>query len=95
MTRSRAVYGQGNVVLVRFVYTDEAGAKRRPAVILSTGDYHRGRQEVTQSRQPESGRQTHADHQEKCSCQATQRRTTRDTDHALRPRVLRGSNIPL
>jgi mRNA interferase MazF len=31
---------------VRFVYTDETGAKRRPAVILSTNDYHRGRQEA-------------------------------------------------
>ena len=46
MTRSRADYRQGNVVLVRFVYTDAAGAKRRPAVILSTDDYNRGRQEV-------------------------------------------------
>jgi len=37
---------QGDVVLVRFVYTDETGAKRRPAVILSTDDYHQGRQEA-------------------------------------------------
>jgi hypothetical protein len=33
-------------IRVRFAYTDETGAKRRPAVILSTGDYHRGRQEA-------------------------------------------------
>ena len=45
-TRSRIDYEQGDVVLVRFVYTDETGAKRRPAVILSTDDYHQGRQEA-------------------------------------------------
>ena len=44
--RSATGYEQGDVVLVRFVYADESGAKRRPAVVLSTGDYHRGRQEV-------------------------------------------------
>ena len=39
-------YEQGEVVLVRFVFTDETGAKRRPAVIVSTGDYHRNRREA-------------------------------------------------
>jgi len=39
-------YERGDVVLVRFVFSDEAGVKRRPAVILSTGDYHQGRQEA-------------------------------------------------
>jgi mRNA interferase MazF len=39
-------YEQGEVVLVRFVFTDETGAKRRPAVIVSTSDYQRGRQEA-------------------------------------------------
>ena len=39
-------YRQGDVVLVRFVFTDESGAKRRPTVILSTEDYHRGREEA-------------------------------------------------
>ncbi len=39
-------YEQGDVVLVRFIFADETGAKRRPAVIVSTGDYHRGRQEA-------------------------------------------------
>jgi len=39
-------YEQGDVVLVRFVFSDEAGVKRRPAVILSTSDYHEGRQEA-------------------------------------------------
>ena len=39
-------YEQGEVVLVRFAFTDEAGAKRRPAVIVSIGDYHHDRQEA-------------------------------------------------
>jgi len=39
-------YEQGDVVLVRFVFTDESGAKRRPTVIVSTSDYHQGRQEA-------------------------------------------------
>ena len=39
-------YEQGDVVLVRFVFSDESGAKRRPAVIVSTSEYHRSRQEV-------------------------------------------------
>ena len=37
---------QGEVVLVRFVFSDESGAKRRPVVVLSTQAYHRGRQEA-------------------------------------------------
>jgi len=37
---------QGDVVLVRFVFSDESGAKCRPAVIVSTSDYHRDRQET-------------------------------------------------
>lgn len=36
MTQSRIDYEQGDVVLVRFVFSDETGAKRRPAVVLST-----------------------------------------------------------
>jgi mRNA interferase MazF len=39
-------YEQGDVVLVRFVFSEETGAKRRPALILSTTDYHTGRQEA-------------------------------------------------
>jgi mRNA interferase MazF len=39
-------YEQGEVVLVRFVFSDETGAKRRPAIVVSVDDYHRGRQEV-------------------------------------------------
>ena len=37
---------QGDVVLVRFVFSDESGTKRRPAVVVSTKDYHQGRQEA-------------------------------------------------
>ena len=37
---------QGDIVLVVFTFTDESGDKRRPAVILSTNDYHRNRQEA-------------------------------------------------
>ena len=32
--------------MVTFVFTDESGARRRPVVVLSSGDYHRGRQEA-------------------------------------------------
>jgi len=39
-------YEQGEVVLVRFVFSDETGAKRRPAVVVSTEDYQRGRGEA-------------------------------------------------
>ncbi|MFQ6014140.1 MAG: type II toxin-antitoxin system PemK/MazF family toxin [Anaerolineae bacterium] len=39
-------YEQGDVVLVCFVFTNERGAKRRPAVVVSTSEYHQGRQEV-------------------------------------------------
>lgn len=39
-------YDQGDVVLVRFIFTDETGASRRPAVIISTDNYHQGRQET-------------------------------------------------
>ena len=37
---------QVDVVLVAFMFSDESGDKRRPAVILSTSDYHRNRQEA-------------------------------------------------
>jgi len=36
----------GDVVLVRFVFSDESGVKRRPALVVSTDRYHKGRQEV-------------------------------------------------
>ena len=37
---------QGDVVLLAFAFTDESGGKRRPAVIVSTSNYHRNRQEA-------------------------------------------------
>jgi mRNA interferase MazF len=37
---------RGDVVLVGFVLSDESGRKLRPAVVISSGDYHRGRQEM-------------------------------------------------
>jgi mRNA interferase MazF len=39
-------FKRGDVVLVRFVFSDETGAKLRPAVIISTNDYHQTRQEA-------------------------------------------------
>lgn len=39
-------YEQGDVILVHFIFADETGTKRRPAVIISTSDYHHGRQEA-------------------------------------------------
>lgn len=39
-------YSRGDVVLVSFTFTDETGVKRRPAVVVSSDAYHRGRQEA-------------------------------------------------
>ena len=39
-------FRRGDVVLVRFVFSDESGVKRRPVVIISTSDYHQSRQEA-------------------------------------------------
>jgi len=39
-------YKQGDVILVRFVFTDDSGTKRRPAVIISSDEYHRQRREI-------------------------------------------------
>jgi mRNA interferase MazF len=39
-------YKQGDVVLVGFIFSDESGGKRRPAIVVSTQDYNQGRQEV-------------------------------------------------
>lgn len=40
------IYHNGDIVLVRFLFADESGAKRRPVVIISTNGYHKGRQEA-------------------------------------------------
>lgn len=37
---------RGDVVLIGFVFSDESGKKLRPAVVISSPAYHRGRQEV-------------------------------------------------
>jgi mRNA interferase MazF len=39
-------YNRGDVVLVSFVFSDETGERRRPAVIVSSEAYHRSRQEA-------------------------------------------------
>jgi len=39
-------FNRGDVVLVGFVFADESGRKLRPAVVLSTRAYQRGRQGV-------------------------------------------------
>ena|SRR5690349_8671393 len=40
-------YNRGDVVLVRFRYTDESGQKLRPSLIVSSAAYHRSRQDVS------------------------------------------------
>jgi mRNA interferase MazF len=37
---------RGDVVLVKFVFSDEKGAKQRPGLIVSTDGYHQGRRET-------------------------------------------------
>ena len=37
---------RGDIVLVRFVFADEKGAKQRPGLIVSSERYHRGRREA-------------------------------------------------
>ena len=39
-------YSRGDVVLVNFVFSDESGIRRRPGVVVSSDNYHRGRREV-------------------------------------------------
>ncbi len=39
-------YSRGDVVLVSFMFSEETGAKRHPAVLLSSEAYRRGRQDV-------------------------------------------------
>ncbi|MBI1960339.1 MAG: type II toxin-antitoxin system PemK/MazF family toxin [Candidatus Rokubacteria bacterium] len=39
-------YSRGDVVLVGFVFSDESGKKVRPALVVSSPAYHRGRREV-------------------------------------------------
>lgn len=39
-------YDRGSIVLVGFLFPDQRGVKRRPAVVISSGAFHQGRQEV-------------------------------------------------
>src|SRR4051812_22269712 len=39
-------YSRGDVVIVRFRYTDQSGQKLRPALIVSSALYHRSRHDV-------------------------------------------------
>jgi len=39
-------YKRGDVVLVGFVFSDESGKKLRPALVISSAAYNRGRKEV-------------------------------------------------
>ena len=39
-------YSRGDVVLVSFMFSEETGAKRRPAVVLCSEAYQRGRKDV-------------------------------------------------
>jgi mRNA interferase MazF len=40
------LHRKGDVVLVSFVFSDESGEKRRPALVLSSDLYNRNRKEV-------------------------------------------------
>ncbi len=39
-------YKRGDVVLVKFVFADEQGVKRRPALLISSERYHKSRHEA-------------------------------------------------
>ncbi len=39
-------YSRGDIVLVAFVFADEKGVKKRPALVLNSDEYQAGRQEV-------------------------------------------------
>lgn len=45
-TPSTTTYQCGELLLVRFVFADELGAKRRPVLVLSSPEYHAARQEI-------------------------------------------------
>lgn len=40
---------RGDVVLIDFVFTEGGGSRRRPALLLTSDTYHRGRQEAVVS----------------------------------------------
>ena len=45
-TQSTTTYNPGDVVLVSFVFSDETGAKRRPAVVVSSRTFNDRRAET-------------------------------------------------
>jgi mRNA interferase MazF len=40
------IFNPGDVVLINFVFSDESGIKMRPAVVVSSNDYQKGRKET-------------------------------------------------
>jgi mRNA interferase MazF len=40
------VCNRGDVVLISFIFADETGVKRRPAVVISSDAFHSGRDEA-------------------------------------------------
>ena len=46
MTQSTTTYSRGDVVFVPFVFTDKPVVKNRPALIVSSSDYHASRREI-------------------------------------------------
>lgn len=46
ISSSEDVFTRQDVVLVDFVFSEETGSKRRPVLVLSSPEYHRGRQEA-------------------------------------------------
>jgi mRNA interferase MazF len=40
------IFNRGDVILVSFIFTDESGTKQRPAVVVSSDEYHRDRKEA-------------------------------------------------
>jgi mRNA interferase MazF len=39
-------FSRGTVVLINFIFSDESGVKQRPAVVISSNNYHRERKEA-------------------------------------------------
>ena len=39
-------FSRGDIVLIRFIFSDESGVKLRPAVVVSSADYQRRRSEA-------------------------------------------------
>ena len=44
--RSTTIASRGDVVLVEFVFSDESGAKLRPALVVSSPAFHGAREEI-------------------------------------------------